>query len=107
MIANIYDPIIIFSTDRSSFLTATVHVNRVPQNITNSLVHKIKEIMRIFDRDTVAKACKWFWSKIEALVEADDDLVEEIHSEHFFSFIFCTLLKADVFNCAVLLFLNV
>jgi hypothetical protein len=54
----------------------TLHVNKVPQNITNSLVHKIKEVMRIFDRDTVAKACKWFWSRIEALVEAVDDLVE-------------------------------
>jgi hypothetical protein len=39
-------------------------------------MHKIKEVMRIFDRDTVAKACKWFWSRIETLVEAVDDLVE-------------------------------
>jgi hypothetical protein len=54
----------------------TLHVNKVPQNITNSLVHKIKEVMGIFDRDTAAKACKWFWSRIETLVEAVDDLVE-------------------------------
>jgi hypothetical protein len=33
-------------------------VNKAPQNITSSLVHKIKEVIGILNRDTVAKACK-------------------------------------------------
>jgi hypothetical protein len=28
------------------------------------------------DRDTMARSCKRFWSKLEAVVEADGDFIE-------------------------------
>jgi hypothetical protein len=34
---------------------------------------KIKELMGIFNKDTVGKACRGFHTKIEAVVEANDD----------------------------------
>jgi hypothetical protein len=34
------------------------------------------ELLGILDRDTVTKACQWSSSRIEAVAEADGDLVE-------------------------------
>jgi hypothetical protein len=39
-------------------------------------VAKIKEVMGNLDRDTVAKACRRFRSRIEAVVEANGDFIE-------------------------------
>ena len=38
-------------------------------------MQKIKEVMGSLYRDTVAKACKRFRPKIEAVVAADGDLI--------------------------------
>jgi hypothetical protein len=40
------------------------------------LILKIKEVMGSFDRDTVAKAFKWYTSSIEAIVAADGNFME-------------------------------
>jgi hypothetical protein len=57
------------------------HVNKTPHNNSDSLILKIKEVMGSLDRETVARACRQFWSRIEAMVEADGDFIE-YRSEH-------------------------
>jgi len=37
---------------------------------------KMKEVMGSFDRDMVAKACRRFRSRLEAMVEAGGDFIE-------------------------------
>jgi hypothetical protein len=37
---------------------------------------KIREVMESLARNTVAKACKRFWSRIEDVVDADDSFIE-------------------------------
>jgi hypothetical protein len=37
---------------------------------------KIKELMGIFNKDTVGKACRGFRTKIEAVVEVNDDFLK-------------------------------
>jgi hypothetical protein len=51
-------------------------VNAAPHNKTEDLIKKIKEVMGPLDRDTVAKACRRFRSRIEAVVEADGNFIE-------------------------------
>ncbi len=51
-------------------------VNKAPHNTVESLVAKIKEVMGNLDRDTVAKACRRFRSRIEAVVAANGDFIE-------------------------------
>jgi hypothetical protein len=53
-----------------------LNVNAVPQNKTEDLNKKIKEVMGSFDRDTVARACRRFSSRIEAVIAADGDFIE-------------------------------
>ncbi len=53
-----------------------LNVNAAPQNKTVDLNKKIKEVMGSFDRDTVARACKRFSSRIEAVIAADGDFIE-------------------------------
>jgi hypothetical protein len=53
-----------------------LRVNKKPHNKTEDLIQKIKEVMGSLDRDTVAKACKRFRSRIEAVVAADGDFIE-------------------------------
>jgi hypothetical protein len=55
---------------------AELHVNKTPHNTSDSLVQKIKEVMGSLERDTVANARRRFWSRIEAMVEADGDFIE-------------------------------
>jgi Asp/Glu/hydantoin racemase len=50
-------------------------VNRHPQNISDLLVHKVKERMGRLNKGAVVMACKHFMSRIEALVEADGDFI--------------------------------
>ncbi len=53
-----------------------LHVNETPHNTSAALMDKITEVMGNLNRDTVAKACRWFWSRIEAVVAADGDFIE-------------------------------
>ncbi len=55
---------------------AKLDVNESPQQTSDSLVHKMKEVMGILERDTVARACKLFRPRIEEMVAADDDFNE-------------------------------
>ncbi len=51
-------------------------VKAKPHNKTEDLILKIKEVMGFLERDTVAKAFKWYPSRIKAIVAADSDLIE-------------------------------
>jgi hypothetical protein len=51
-------------------------VNKAPHNTIASLVATIKQVMGNLDRDTVAKACRRFRSRIEAVVAANGDFIE-------------------------------
>jgi hypothetical protein len=51
-------------------------VKAKPHNKTEDLILKIKEVMGSLDRDTVAKAFKWYTSRIEADVATDGDFIE-------------------------------
>jgi hypothetical protein len=51
-------------------------VNTAPHNKTEDLVKKIKEVMGSLDKHTVAKACRRYHSRIEAVVAADGDFIE-------------------------------
>jgi hypothetical protein len=55
---------------------AKLDVNKSPQKTSDSLVHKIKEVMGILERDKVARACKWFRPRIEEMVAADGNFNE-------------------------------
>jgi hypothetical protein len=48
-------------------------VIKAHHNNIASLVVTIKEVMGIFDTDTVAKACRSFRTRIELVVEANHD----------------------------------
>jgi hypothetical protein len=47
-------------------------VNAAPQNKNKDLIKKIKEAMGSLNRDTMAKACRRFRSRIKAIVAAAD-----------------------------------
>jgi hypothetical protein len=47
-----------------------------PHNKTEDLILQIKQVMGSLDRDTVAKACRRFRAKIEAVVVVDGDFIE-------------------------------
>jgi hypothetical protein len=51
-------------------------VNRSPHNTAASLKEKITDVMANLPRDTVAKACRRFRRRIEAVVEAGGDFFE-------------------------------
>jgi hypothetical protein len=51
-------------------------VNKVPHNTAASLMAKITEVMANLPRDTLAKACRRFRQRIEAVVEAGGDFFE-------------------------------
>jgi hypothetical protein len=53
-----------------------LHGNKMPHNTSAALMEKITEVMGNLDRDTVAKACRQFRSRIEAVVAADGDFIE-------------------------------
>ncbi len=48
-----------------------LHVNKASHNTVTSLVMKIKELMGNLDKDTVAKACRGFRTRFEAVVEVN------------------------------------
>jgi hypothetical protein len=51
-------------------------VKAKPHNKTEDLILKIKEVIGFLDRDTVAKAFKWYTTRIEAVVAADGGFIE-------------------------------
>jgi hypothetical protein len=48
-----------------------LHVNKTPDNNAAFLMQKFKEMMGSLDRDTMANACRQFWSMVEAMVVDD------------------------------------
>ncbi len=57
-----------------------IKVYTVPRNKTDDLTKRIKEAMGSLDRDTVAKACRRFCSRIEAIVADDGVFIEYVNS---------------------------
>ena len=53
-----------------------VHVNKAPNKNSGSLMAKMKEVMGSLDWDMVAKACRRFRSRLEAVVEAGVDFIK-------------------------------
>ena len=53
-----------------------LRANLKPHNKTENLLPKIKEVMRSFDRNTMAKACMSFRSWMEAVFTADGSFIE-------------------------------
>ncbi len=53
-------------------------VNRQPYNILASLKAKLSEEMADKDRDVVIHPCKKSWSRIEAIVQASGDFIEQM-----------------------------
>jgi hypothetical protein len=47
--------------------------------------------MGSLDRDTVAKACRRFWSRIEAVVAAEGDFIKYFDSQYIFLLLFILL----------------
>jgi hypothetical protein len=57
-----------------------IKVYAAPQNKTDNLTKRMKEAMGSLDRDTVAKACRRFCSRIEAVVADDGVFIEYVNS---------------------------
>ena len=53
-------------------------VNKQPQNTQPSLKAKISEVMTNNDMEIVILPCQSFWSQIEAIVEASEDLINQM-----------------------------
>jgi hypothetical protein len=53
-------------------------VNRQPHNTLTSLRAKISEVMVDMDREVVIHPCKTFLSRIEAILEASGDFIEQM-----------------------------
>jgi hypothetical protein len=53
-----------------------LHFNKAHHNTIASLVVTIKEVMGNLDKDTVAKACRCFRTRIEAVVVANRDFLK-------------------------------
>jgi hypothetical protein len=51
-------------------------VYALPLNKTNNLTKRMKETMGSLDRDIMARACRRFCSRIEAIVADDGDFIE-------------------------------
>ncbi len=58
------------------FGIAKLDVNKSPQDNSDSLVHKMTEMMGNPDKNTMARACEHFMYRIEALVEADGNFID-------------------------------
>ncbi len=66
-----------------------LHVNKTPDNNAAFLMQKIMEIMGSLGRDTMANACRQFWSMVEAMVVDDgnfflDKIILSMFTYHFF-----------------------
>ncbi len=61
---------------RNIFKASLTLVNEAPHNKAEDLVKKIQEVMGSLDKDTVAKACSRFRSRMETVVAADGDFMD-------------------------------
>ncbi len=76
---------------------AKLDVNKSPQNNSDSLVHKMTEMTGNPDKNAMAKACKGFMSRIEALLEAEGKSLTKTILYTFFLHNFFTSIKSDCF----------
>jgi hypothetical protein len=53
-----------------------LHVNKASHNTIASMLVKIKELMGNLDKDTMAKSCCGFRTKIEAMVKVKGDFLK-------------------------------
>ncbi len=67
-----------------------LHINKAHHNTAASLMATIKELMGNLDKDTVAKACHSFQTRIEAVVEANRVFFfnRMVHNAHYFDIFF-------------------
>jgi hypothetical protein len=63
------------------------------RNKSKDLIQKMKEVMGYLARDTLAKACMSFRSRIEALFTADGSFIEYIDSQYVFLLIVFYFIK--------------
>ncbi len=96
------------STDCYSFVwislgVSGLRVNLKPHNKTENLLPKIKEVMRSFVRNTMAKACMSFRSRMEAVFTADGSFIEYVDCQYVSLLIFFTSIKSVDFHlcCAI------
>jgi hypothetical protein len=69
-----------------------LRVKAKSRNKSNDLIQKMKEVMGSLARDTLAKACTSFRSRIEALFTADGSCIEYVDCQYVY------LLIAFYFN---------
>jgi hypothetical protein len=62
--------------DKIVWGVSLLHVNKTPYNTAAFLMQKIIEMMGSFDRDTMAKDCRQFWSMVEAMMVVDGNFLK-------------------------------
>jgi hypothetical protein len=67
-------------------------------NKTKNLLPKIKEVMRSFDRNPMAKACMSCRSRMEAVFTADGSFIEYVDCQYVSLQIFFTSIKSADFQ---------
>ncbi len=78
-----------------------LRVNAKPHSKTEDLIEKIKEVMGSLDRDTVAKACRGFWSRIEPLRAISSN---SLILNTFICYYFFTSIKSVNFQLCYIIF---
>jgi hypothetical protein len=80
-----------------------LRANLKPHNKTENLLPKIKEVMRSFDRNTMAKACMSFRPRMDAVFAADGSFIEYVDCQYVSLLIFFTSIKSADFQlcCAI------
>ncbi len=91
------------STDCYSFVWISLGIsglraNLKPHNKTENLLPKIKKVMRSFDRNTMAKACMSFRSRMEAVFTADGSFNEYVDCQYVSLLFFFTSIKSAAFQ---------
>ena len=61
-----------------------LRANLKPHNKTENLLPKIKEVMRSLDRNTMAKACMSFRSRMKAVFTADGSFIESVDCQNVY-----------------------
>jgi hypothetical protein len=61
----------------------------------------MKEVMRSLGRDTLAKACTSFRSRIEAVFTADGSFIEYVDCQYVSLLIFFTSIEWLIFSCFI------
>jgi hypothetical protein len=72
-------------------------INKSPEDISDSLVHKNKEMMGSLKRDTLAMTCKWYRSRVrqwwQLMAISLNNVIPNIMVFH----LFLTALKSYIF----------